>query len=304
MQNTRFISNSIVHPFIKWVGGKSQLLDVIRKKYPMYSNPNITKYAEPFIGGGAVLFDILSRWDLAEVYISDINNELVNTYRVVRDEIEQLIIHLENLQKEFLPLAKPERKKYYYTKRDRFNEIELYDDSGVNIEKATLFIFLNKTCYNGLYRVNRHNQFNVPMGDYKMPCICDPENLSSISQMLKKVEIYHRDYRESYDFIDENTFVYFDPPYRPLSSTSNFTSYTEGAFDDDCQRDLAEYVRLLDRKGAKFLLSNSDPKNSDPKDDFFDELYKDFQIDRVSATRMVNSNGKGRGKITELLIHN
>lgn len=304
MQTFGFMQSETAHPFIKWVGGKSQLLEVIRQKYPMILSPAITKYAEPFIGGGAVLLDVLTSWNLDEVYISDSNLELINTYRAVRDDVEGLIEYLRKFQMEFLSLDKAERKLYYYAKRDRFNAIELRDDSGLNLEKAALFIFLNKTCFNGLYRVNSQGQFNVPMGDYKNPCICDPKNLSILSRLLKKVKMHHGDYRESFDFIDEHTFVYFDPPYRPLSATSGFTSYTEGAFNDDSQRELAEYARRLDQKGAKVLLSNSDPKNTDPNDEFFDELYAGFEIQRVEATRMVNCNADARGKIRELLISN
>ena len=165
-------------------------------------------------------------------------------------------------------------------------------------------IFLNRTCFNGLYRVNKKGLFNVPMGDYKNPKICDEENLINISEKLKNVDIIHGDYKKSYDFIDENTFVYFDPPYRPLNQTSSFTSYTEYTFGDKEQVEFSEYFKLLNEKGAKLLLSNSDPKNENIEDNFFDDLYKEFDISRIEASRAINSNGGKRGKITEILVNN
>lgn len=293
-----------VKPFIKWAGGKGQLLADIRKVYPNELGKEIRKYAEPFVGGGAVLFDILSAYDLDAVYISDINAELVNTYRMIRDDVNSLIKLLMALQDQYLPMDEATRKVFYYEKRDRFNELKVNGDSKVNLENAVLFIFLNRTCFNGLYRVNRNNLFNVPIGSYKKPTICDEENLIAISDALKKVTIVCGDYRESREFIDNNTFVYFDPPYRPLNATSSFTSYTEDSFDDTAQCELAEYVQELDRKGAYVVVSNSDPKNVNPNDDFFDTLYSRQQINRVSATRMINSNADSRGKISELLICN
>ena len=171
-----------------------------------------------------------------------------------------------------------------------------------NVEKAALFIFLNKTCFNGLYRVNKKGLFNVPIGAYNNPCICDEENLRNISKALERVNIVCADYKESESFIDPYTFVYFDPPYRPLNETSNFTSYTENEFDDGAQSELAEYVRKIVEKGAKVVISNSDPKNTNKDDHFFDELYKAYKINRVEAVRMINCNSARRGNISELLI--
>lgn len=293
-----------VKPFVKWAGGKGQLLTDIRKTYPDELGKSIKKYAEPFVGGGAVLFDILSTYDLDAVYISDINAELVNTYRIIRDNVSGLIEMLTELQATYLPIDDEARKVFYYEKRDRFNELKVNGDSAINLESAALFIFLNRTCFNGLYRVNRKNLFNVPVGSYKKPTICDTHNLTAISKALQKVTIVCGDYRESGDFIDADTFVYFDPPYRPLNATSSFTSYTEDEFDDTAQRELAEYVQKLDEKGACVVVSNSDPKNVNPDDDFFDALYARQQVNRVWATRMINSNASSRGKISELLICN
>ena len=296
-------NNIKVKPFLKWAGGKSQMLPEIEKYYP-FSNGTINKYAEPFVGGGAVLFDILNKYHLKEIYISDINAELINTYHIIRDNIDSMIHILSMIQDEFIPMDTDNRKAYYLKKRERFNELKVSGDKNINIEKAALMIYLNKTCFNGLYRVNKNGEFNVPMGLYKKPTICDEENLRAVSEKLKNVTIVCGDYRESADFIDKDTFVYFDPPYRPLTTTSSFTAYTENNFDDNSQIDLASYVNNLHKKGAKIVVSNSDPKNININDTFFDDIYAQYFIKRVNATRMINSNGQSRGKIKELLISN
>jgi DNA adenine methylase len=200
-------------------------------------------------------------------------------------------------------MSTEERKNYYLKMRKEFNDMKK-NNSANEVERAAHMIFLNKTCFNGLYRVNRKGEFNVPMGAYKNPLICDENNLRNISEKLSRVEMVCGDYRESEKYIDSNTFVYFDPPYRPLTETSSFTSYTEDMFTDDNQRQLAEYVQDLCRKGAKVVVSNSDPKNINPEDDFFDDLYSAQFIKRIEATRMINSKASGRGKIKELLISN
>lgn len=292
-----------VKPFLKWAGGKGQLLKEIEKYYP-FKDGQITKYAEPFVGGGAVLFDILNKYDLKEIYISDINAELINAYRMIRDDIDKLIDLLARYQSEYIPFDKEERKSYYIAKRKRFNDLKVDGDEAINIEKAALMIFLNKTCFNGLYRVNKKGLFNVPMGAYKNPMICDKSNLRAVSEKLQNVTIVCGDYRKSADFIDENTFVYFDPPYRPITDTASFTAYTENLFNDDEQVMLANFVDLMHRKGAKVVVSNSDPKNSNTDDDFFDNIYSSHKIKRVEATRMINCNSEARGKIKELLISN
>ena len=292
-----------VKPFLKWAGGKGQLIKEIERYYP-FENGEITKYAEPFVGGGAVLFDILSKYDLDEVYISDINAELINTYRAIRDKIDDLIEILSSMQNDFIPLDTEHRKAYYLDERSRFNELKVNGDEKINIEKAALMIFLNKTCFNGLYRVNKKGLFNVPMGSYKNPLICDENNLRAVSKKLQRVTIVCGDYRKSADFIDENTFVYFDPPYRPITDTASFTAYTENLFNDEEQIELARFVDDMDRKGAKIVISNSDPKNSNNEDDFFDNIYSAHKIKRVEATRMINCQAQARGKIKELLISN
>lgn len=285
-----------VKPFLKWAGGKSQLLDVIREKYPK----KIEKYCEPFVGGGAILLDVLANYHPNEVLINDINPELINTYEQIRDNAENVISLLFEMQEAFWPMSIEQRKEYYYSKRDRYNE--LISKSEPKTEKAALFVFLNKTCFNGLYRVNGKGLFNVPMGDYKKPPICDEENLLFISKLLKNVTLKCGDYSDCKYFIDDNTFVYIDPPYRPLSETSSFTSYAKTEFGDEQQILLGQFIEQIAEKGAHVVASNSDPTNTDDDDTFFDDLYKKFNVDRVTANRMINSNSKRRGSIRELLI--
>ena len=292
-----------VKPFLKWAGGKGQLLKEIEKYYP-FDNTAVTKYAEPFVGGGAVLFDILSKYDLKQIYISDINAELINSYIVIREYITELVELLRKYQSEYVPLDMEERKVYYISKREKFNNLKVNGNETKNIEKAALMIFLNKTCFNGLFRVNKKGLFNVPMGAYKNPLICDEKNLRAVSEKLQKVKIVCGDYKRSAEFIDEHTFVYFDPPYRPLTETASFTAYTENLFNDEKQIELAEFVESMHKKGAKIVVSNSDPKNSNTEDDFFDNIYSAHKIKRVEATRMINCNSESRGKIKELLISN
>ena len=196
------------------------------------------------------------------------------------------------------------RKNYYMAKRERFNDLKVNSNESVNIEKAALMIFLNKTCFNGLFRVNKKGLFNVPMGSYRNPMICDEENLRAVSEKLQNVKIVYGDYRESADFIDSDTFVYFDPPYRPITDTASFTAYTENLFNDEEQIELAGFVDDMHKKGAKIVISNSDPKNSNTEDGFFDNIYSSHKIKRVEATRMINCNSEARGKIKELLISN
>lgn len=297
-------NNLDAKPFLKWAGGKGQLLKEISAYYPFEKDKMITKYAEPFVGGGAVLFDVLNKYAPDEVYISDINKDLIDTYIAIRDNVDEFIERLKLLEKAYLELNDDERKDMYKKARGRFNELKHMDKAEHNPEKSMLMIFLNRTCFNGLYRVNKKDDFNVPIGSYKNPQICNEDNLRAVSKRLKNVKIVCGDYKDSADFIDDKTFVYFDPPYRPLTSTANFTSYTEELFDDKNQLELAHFVQELDNKGAKIVVSNSDPKNTDENDDFFDNAYSKQNIKRVSATRMINRNSNARGKISELLISN
>ena len=303
-RNSRFQpkSYSTVKPFLKWAGGKSQILSEIRAKYPSGLGQTVKKYAEPFVGGGAVLFDILSSYELSDVYISDINRELILTYKKIRDDVESLISHLHLLESSYLPTDSTARKKFFYLSRKRFNELKLAESD--SHELAALFIFLNRTCFNGLYRVNSKGEYNVPQGSYKNPCICDTNNLLAVSKALQCVDIKCCDYKDSKCFIDHNTFVYFDPPYRPLNTSSSFTTYTQNGFGDNDQIELAKFIDKMSERGAFVVASNSDPKNTNENDTFFDELYSAYKIFRISANRAINSVGNGRGKISELLIAN
>lgn len=297
------LSEKPVKPFLKWAGGKGQLLSEIERYYP-FEDGSITKYAEPFVGGGAVLFDILNKYELDSVYISDINAELINTYRIIRDDKDALIDMLYTMQSDFISHDAERRKLYYMSKRERFNDLKVNSEKNISVEKAALMIFLNKTCFNGLFRVNKKGMFNVPMGSYKNPVICDEENLRAVSEKLQKVTIVCSDYKDSAKFIDERTFVYFDPPYRPITDTASFTAYTENLFNDEKQIELARFVDDMHKRGAKVVVSNSDPKNADINDEFFDNIYSSHKIRRVNAARMINCNSEARGKIKELLISN
>lgn len=290
-------------PFIKWAGGKNQLLHDIQMNYPKELGKSITKYCEPFVGGGAVLFNILSNYEMTEILINDINAELINTYSYIKNHLNELLEELAKIQDTFWPLDDNKRNTYYYNKRDRFNFLKKNNNNN-NLEKAALFIFLNKTCFNGLFRVNKEGLFNVPMGAYKKPLICDKDNLAIISKLLSNVIIQCGDYKTCLDFIDKNTFVYIDPPYRPLTQTANFTSYAETTFCDKEQLELRSFVDAITSKSAKIILSNSDPKNNNEEDTFFDDLYKKYHITRISAKRMINCNRNNRGKVSELLITN
>lgn len=290
----------IAKPFIKWVGGKTQLLPEIRQYYP----ENITRYCEPFVGGGAVLFDVLQTFHPNEVLINDINPELINLYENIRDNCEPLIQLLEHFQTEYLETPEADRQNLYLGKRATYNHFIVERNPEHNLEKAALFIYLNKTCFNGLYRVNRKGLFNVPFNRAKKPLICDAENIRECSPLLQNVQMHVGDYSDCRNFIDANTFVYLDPPYKPLSESSSFTSYNEKGFSKEQQVELGNFITEMAHRRALIVASNSDPHNSNEQDEFFDNLYADFNIERVQATRMINSNARRRGPINELLISN
>lgn len=288
-------------PFVKWVGGKTQLLEDIKRSLPQdLRKRNDMTYIEPFVGGGAVLFWILQEYpNISKAVINDINSELICTYRIIRDDVESLIDELDSLQREYISLDAAARKDYYLEQRGRFN-----CNGKSDAETASLFIFLNRTCFNGLYRVNSKGKFNVPHGRYANPKICDKETLRTDSALLQKVEILCGDFSQTEKFAADNTLYYFDPPYRPLTETSAFTSYSKDGFDDAEQTRLRDFCDKIATSKALFLASNSDPQNVDGKDDFFDSLYGNYDIRRVSAARMINSRGNGRGAISEIMISN
>ena len=266
------------YPIVKWVGGKRQLMFELLKNMPKSYN----RYFEPFIGGGALFFELQPD----NAYISDMNEELINLYQVVRDEVDELIC---DLQKHDIS------KEYFMEIRniDRTEEYQNWSD----VQKASRFIYLNRTCFNGMYRVNSKGEFNVPFGHYKNPRILDENNLINCSNLLQGIEIKHADFSEILKKVKKGDFVYFDPPYVPLSETSSFTSYTKEGFDIDMQFKLRDVCDELDTMGVNFLLSNSDTK-------LVNDLYKNYNIKKVFASRQINANADGRGKITEVLVRN
>jgi DNA adenine methylase len=288
--------STLAKPFLKWAGGKTQLLDEIVARLPQgLKTGEIDTYIEPFVGGGAVFFYIAQNYtNLNRFYLLDINQDLINCYNAIKTSAESIIDDLRTLERKYLAKKNSSRKNFYYHIRTEFNA----DRSPAKL------IFLNKTCYNGLYRVNKEDQFNVPFGDYKNPTICDEDNLLNVSSILQNAEIICGDFTDSEKYIDNHTFVYFDPPYRPLSPTAGFTSYSKEDFNEKDQVRLAEFCKSIDSKGAKFLLSNSDPKNENPTDRFFEEHYEGFTIDTVKAARSINCRASGRGAIDELIIMN
>lgn len=295
------MNKKLSKPFLKWAGGKGQLLNKFKELYPQeLINGEVKIYIEPFVGGGAVLFDILQNYQIEKAYINDINKELINCYRCIKADVEEVIKQLDILEKEYL--SSEDRTNYFYKVRDRYNEIHLNEH--YDFEKCADFIFLNKTCFNGLYRVNKDGKFNVPHGKYKNPLICDKENLRLCSNLLQKVEISFGSYEQVLEKADNNTFVYFDPPYRPLIKNNSFVSYDKSGFDDNDQIKLAENYKFLDNKKSPLMLSNSDPKNTNEEDNFFDDIYKGFEIERVFAKRMINCQANKRGDITEIVIMN
>jgi DNA adenine methylase len=295
-------TNRIAKPFLKWAGGKSQLINDIEKALPKSLSNDKFTYIEPFVGSGAVLFWMIGNFpNLQKAIINDINEDLINTYRTIVSKPNELISILQILQNEFHALEEQDeaKKEYYYSKRALYNSRK-----ETQTLQAALFIFLNRTCFNGLYRVNRKNEFNVPMGSYKRPTLCDRENILAVSEALQKVQILCGDFEETLNHADNNTLFYFDPPYKPLSETSSFNSYAKDEFNDAEQIRLRDFCRKLDTLGHTWILSNSDVKGKNENDNFFDDLYADFNIQRVNARRSINANPEKRGVLKELLITN
>ncbi|MCK9579718.1 MAG: DNA adenine methylase [Methanoregula sp.] len=296
-------------PFLKWAGGKTQLLDAFGRSLPEeLSGGKITNYVEPFMGGGAVFFSLNQQHTFRQRTVCDANEELVLTYRVIKRSVEDLIAELRTLESEYHVRTERERESFYYKVRGAFNDslpdINFRNYGSAWVDRAARIIFLNRTCYNGLFRVNRKGGFNVPFGRYKKPEILNEDNLRNVAEMLHATRIIHGDFTTCGKFVDGKTFVYLDPPYRPLNRTSSFTSYSRGGFCDEDQMRLAEFFKKIDAKGAKIMLSNSDPRNENPNDSYFDELFADYTIRRVPARRIINCNGSRRGNISELIITN
>lgn len=287
---------SIAKPFLKWAGGKSQLISQIQNNLPQDLLTTEYTYIEPFVGSGAILFWILQNYPkINKIVINDINEELINVYKTILNDPQSIINILKQYQNEYHKLTNDsERKEYYYNKRSQFNtKIES------TLIQSALFIFLNKNCFNGLYRVNKNGQFNVPIGNYKTPTICDEENLLACSKILQNTTILCGDYQDTLKYVTGNSIFYFDPPYKPISKTSNFNSYSKDTFGDTEQDRLKTFCDLLSKQNLKWILSNSDTG-----DNFFDNLYSQYKINRVKAKRSINSKGDSRGEINELLIKN
>ncbi len=287
-------------PFVKWVGGKGQLIEQLEVLLPAdFDNWNNVTYIEPFVGGGAMLFYMLEKHrNITQAVINDVNPKLITCYETIRDFPKLLIESLAQIQEEYYALqSEEERKEYFLEKRDAFNG-EL-----TKLETSTLFIFLNRTCFNGLYRENKKGNFNVPFGKYATPKICDEQTILDDSALLANVIVRNGDYQETFQFADGNTLFYFDPPYRPLSNTSSFNDYNKQPFNDEQQIRLKQFCDAVNEHGYIFMLSNSDcfGKNGDR---FFDDLYQDYYIDRVLAKRNVNAIASKRGQLTEILVHN
>lgn len=298
MNNKRYIAK----PFIKWAGGKGQLLPTLESFLPSnFSQLEDMTYIEPFIGGGAMLFYMLQAYpNIKHAVINDLNPDLAKAYRTVKSVPEVLVQALRLIQKEYLGISEEEKRKDFFLEaRNRFNE------GGLSAVDNTMYlIFLNKTCFNGLYRVNSKGKFNVPFGRYAHPLICDEETIYADSELLQKVEILDGDFEQTESYVVSPTFVYCDPPYRPLDATSSFNSYAKETFDDVEQIRLKKFVDRLSSRNCAVMLSNSDCKGRNPNDTFFDDLYRDYIIERVYASRFVNANPAKRGKLTELLIRN
>ncbi|MEE4109410.1 MAG: DNA adenine methylase [Halieaceae bacterium] len=274
-------------PFVKWAGGKGQLLSQLDGTFP----PRFGRYLEPFVGGGAVFFHLYNRGLLAgkEVILIDRLVELIDCYTVVRDRVDDLIAELERHE------AHKFDAEYYYQVRAWDREAGYGERSGV--ERAARFVYLNRTCYNGLYRVNRKGQFNVPFGRHRNPKVCAPGRLRAASEALQGVTVLAADFKQCEQFAETGDLVYFDPPYHPLSRTAYFTSYTEHVFAEEEQQCLAALFRTLDRRGCRLILNNSDTP-------WIRTLYEGYAITELKAARPINARGDRRGQINELLITN
>lgn len=296
-------THTIAKPFLKWAGGKTQLLSVIDKLLPSsFAEKSEITYIEPFVGGGAVLFHLLQKYpNISRAIINDINPHLIHTYQAIRNHPDELIVELYQIQTAYRTFDRVEDQKDFFLRiRDTFNSDKLS-----LVEDAAFMIFLNRTCFNGLYRENSKGDFNVAFGKYTNPTILDESLIRTDSRILQKVEILHGDFSQVEDFISgDYTFMYFDPPYRPISSTANFNAYSKSSFNDIEQFRLKNFYERMNEVGCKVLLSNSDGAYNDPTNTYMDDLYKNFIIHRTSAKRSISCAGSKRGHVSELLIRN
>jgi DNA adenine methylase len=297
-------------PFVKWAGGKAQLVQELCKRLPkeILQTKRIDVYVEPFVGGGAFFFYLKGGFKIGRAFLFDVNKDLVVAFKVVQNYGRELVEQLGLLEENYLSLPEEKRKDFYYEVRDKYNkQRDSFDYSQYGrswVLRAAYMIFLNKTCYNGLYRLNRQGRFNVPHGKNKKPKICDEKNIFEASMALKDTEIICADFEESKNYVTSGALVYLDPPYRPISKTASFTGYTEDGFSDEDQKRLARFFMEMHEKGAYLLLSNSDPRNHNPDDDFLERLYEGFVIERVPASRFINCVATKRGDIAEIVVRN
>ncbi len=317
MYGTGLSQDPSAQPFLKWAGGKRQLMAEIDRLMPEgVRTGEVTRYIEPMVGGGAVFFHLVQRYPIKEFFISDYNWDLFVAFRVIKTRLPALLRELQEFADEYLPLSHDDRATVFYRVRDEYNQerpgLKYTKKGGFRkrmqdawARRAAQTIFLNRTCFNGLYRVNSNGDFNVPHGRYDNPPIRDESNLRAVRRALREVTVDCGSYEICGDWVGPGSFVYFDPPYRPLPNTPSFTAYSESSdFGDEDQRTLARFFEEVTEAGALAMLSNSDPKNTDPDDEFFDRLYADFNIHRVSAIRAISSDGGGRGAITEIIVTN
>lgn len=292
-------------PFIKWAGGKGQLLTQLDEYLPEILNEREFTYVEPFVGGGAMLFYMLQKYpNIEHAIINDINPYLITAYRIIKDDSEELIERLSILEEDYFALESEDAKKdFFLNVRTIFNEDELD-----MVDRTKYLMFLNRTCFNGLYRVNSKGKFNVPFGKNLHPTICNAETIKADSELLNRIDtiILNGDFTQSVNYLNADglNFFYFDPPYRPLSATSSFNSYAKEEFNDAEQIRLRDYCQMLNDMGALWMLSNADCSAKNPDDLFFEDTYRNFNIHRVYASRSINANPLKRGKLTELLINN
>ncbi len=296
--------NAEAKPFLKWAGGKGQLLSQLDKHLPVELYQQEFTYVEPFVGGGAMLFHMLRMFpNMKKVVVNDINSHLITAYRVVREHPSELIKELSALESDYYSMDESGRKDFYLHIRNVYNETSLD-----GIERTKYLLFLNRTCFNGLYRVNAEGKFNVPYGRYLKPVICNRGTILADSELLNRVNVIllDGDFEQTKDYMGKGlNFFYFDPPYRPLNATSSFNSYAKEDFNDKEQIRLANFCKYLNHSShVKWMLSNSDCSAKNPNDTFFENNYSDFHIHRVEASRAINANPTKRGKLTELLIKN
>jgi DNA adenine methylase len=306
------MNNKQAKPFLKWAGGKRQLLKQFKLHFPKELNGkgHIKYYYEPFLGSGAVFFWVMQNCRIEKAYINEINLDVYLCYVAIKKDVGRVIKHLKKYEKKYLPLSLAQKKVFYLKIRDNYNKqrkkitFSKYNTL-LSPKRASNTIFLNRTCFNGLYRVNSNGDFNVPFGTYDKPKICDEKNLLEVSRLLEKTHITNYDFEKTKKYLKSKSFVYVDPPYRPISKTSSFTTYSANTFNDTEQTRLARFMKEINCiKQVKIMISNSDPKNINPNDNFFENLYFDFNLRRVFANRAINCDGTKRGKINEVLITN